>query len=199
MSNGYYTYRSKTGSNQNFTLASDAKATDGTSIVNDVDYRVFVVAVNNNSSQSSAISSASGVIKLASTSAVGAVTINDVVPKGADQAAGDASDIRVTYTKPNSEQGIRRYMIMVVPASTSFDLNTAKAAVTRGYSVQATSSPTDLPSTLSDSNGNPVKDGVPYKIVMLSESSDSKRESSITTSRTFTINPKSKHQHLLRR
>nr|WP_186811818.1 copper amine oxidase N-terminal domain-containing protein [Paenibacillus xylanexedens] len=192
LNNGFYTYRSKSGSNQAFTLASDAKATDGTSIVNDVDYRVFVVAVNNNSSQSSAISLASPIVKLTSTSAaVAAVTINDVVVKEPDQAAGNASDIRVTYTKPNPDSAIARYEIMVVPASTSFDLKTAKATIDSGYSVEATANPTDLPSTLKDSNGSEIKAGVPYKIVIMSVSSDSKRESSIATFRNnITINAK---------
>ncbi|MBU5354742.1 copper amine oxidase N-terminal domain-containing protein [Paenibacillus barcinonensis] len=190
LKNGYYTTKSKTGSNQTFNLTNDARSTDGNLIANNIDYRVFVVAVNNNSSQSSAISSASAVVRLTNNSAVGAVVIKNVDVKKEDQAAGNITDVTVTYIKPNPDQSIRSYQLMVVPASTSFDLNAAQATVNRGYTVEVTLTSTSLPSSLMDSNGNTIKDGVPYKIVILSESSDTNRKSNIATSGDFTINAK---------
>ncbi|MGQ8874102.1 stalk domain-containing protein [Paenibacillus sp. TSA_86.1] len=188
--NPYYKSVNKAGGSgdYNFNL-ENVKTTDGADITNDQSYRIFVLAISNSSSTPNVLSSAYADISLSVTSTVSAVKFGDIVVKKADQAAGNATDVTVNFSKPDSAQGIKRYMLMVVPAATPFDLNTAKATIRENNAVEVTSSPAVLPSTLKDSNGIEIKDGVSYKIVILSES-DSKRESNIATSTNFTINAK---------
>ncbi|MGO4532328.1 copper amine oxidase N-terminal domain-containing protein [Paenibacillus sp. 2TAF8] len=188
--NPYYKVVNKAGGSGDYTFnLENVKTSDGADITNDQSYRIFVLAFSNGNSTPNVLSSAFADISLSVTSAVSAVKFGNIDVKNADQAAGNVTDITVNFSKPNPEQGIKRYMLMVVPATTSFDLNTAKATVRENNAVEVASSPTELPSTLKDSNGNQIKDGVSYKIVILSES-DSKRESNIATSPNFTINAK---------
>ncbi|WP_458125288.1 stalk domain-containing protein [Paenibacillus sp. Z3-2] len=181
----------KAGGSGNYTLTLDGtKTTDGTNIRNDENYRIFVLAVSNTGNSSNVLSTAYADVKLSVTSAVGAVKITNVEVKKEEQAAGNATDVKVTYTKPIPEQAIGRYVLMVVPASTTFDLNAAKKTAKSSNSLDvSTSIVTELPISLSDSNGDEIKAGA-YKFVILSESSDGKRDSSITTSPVFTINAK---------
>ncbi|MFJ2047732.1 stalk domain-containing protein [Paenibacillus taichungensis] len=189
--NSNYKLVSKNGSsNYPVTLDTSSRTTDGDLIRNDVSYKVFVMAVNNNSSLANALSSGSGVITLASNTAVAAVSNVTATVKDAAQATGKVTDVTVKFTKPASDAGIGRYVLMVVPALTSFDLNAAKITAKSSYATVVNSSPTELPMVLKDSNGNDIQAGTAYKVVILSESSDSKRESSVATSPLFTINAK---------
>lgn len=189
--NPNFTLQSKTAGSENYTLTlNNAKTTDGASIRNDEDYRIFVLAVSNTVTISNALSTVYYDVRLSVNSEVGKVAITDVEVKKEEQAAGNATDVKVTYTKPVPDQAIGRYVLMVVPASTTFDLNAAKKTAKTSNSLDVSSSAvTELPVSLSDSNGDEIKAGA-YKIVILSESSDGKRESSMTTSAPFTIKAK---------
>ncbi|PYE47582.1 copper amine oxidase-like protein [Paenibacillus barcinonensis] len=167
----------------------NVRTTDGADIINNQNYRIFVLAMSNNSS-ANVLSTAYADISLSVRSAVLPVKITNFGVKGVDQAQGNASDVTVTFTQPDSIQGIGRYMLMIVPSSTAFDTNIAKATVVKGDAIQVSPGTSDLPEVLKDSNGNTIKDGISYKIVILSESSDANRESSIATSGNFTINAK---------
>ncbi|WP_186327994.1 copper amine oxidase N-terminal domain-containing protein [Paenibacillus xylanexedens] len=181
----------KAGGSGNYTVTlDDTKATDGSTIRNDENYRIFVLAVSNSGNSSNVLSTAYADVRLSVTSAVGAVTITKIDVKNEDQAAGNVTDATVTFTKPNPETGIGRYVLMVVPATTAFDLNAAKTTAKSSFATAVTSSPTDLPLSLKDSNGNEIKAGISYRVVILSESSDTKRESNMTSSTPFTINAK---------
>nr|WP_301291487.1 copper amine oxidase N-terminal domain-containing protein [Paenibacillus xylanexedens] len=183
--------QSKTGGSGNYTLTlNNARTTDGANIRNDEDYRIFVLAVSNTGTISNALSTVYYDVRLSVTSEVGKVAITDVEVKKEEQAAGNATDVKVTYTKPVPDQAIGRYVLMVVPASTTLDLNAAKKTAKSSNSLDVSASTvTELPISLSDSNGDEIKAGT-YKVVILSESSDGQRESSITTSTPFTIKAK---------
>jgi hypothetical protein len=193
--NPNYKVVNKASGSGNYTLTlNDVKATDGTKILNDENYRIFVLAVSNNSNSSNVLSTAYADIKLSVTSAVGAVKITDVEVKNEEQAAGDATDVTLRYTEPASKVGISRYVVMIAPTGSAFNLNLAKAIAKENNpnvirSVETTGGYAILPNALNDINGQPIVSGKSYTAYILSESSDSKRESSMTWS-TFRINAK---------
>ncbi|WP_336781479.1 copper amine oxidase N-terminal domain-containing protein [Paenibacillus illinoisensis] len=188
----YYTYVSKNGSNQTVSFNSNSKTVDGSPIVNGVGYRVYVMAVNGNASLANALSSGSNVITLSSNTAVGAVNNVKVEVQKEEQAVGDATDVTVNYNEPSSKTGIGRYVLMVAPTGSAFDLNTAKSIAkgNNNRSVEIKGSPALLTNALLDINGQTIVAGKAYTAYILSESSDSKRESSLASSPTFTINAK---------
>lgn len=183
LNNGFYTYRSKSGSNQAFTLASDARATDGSLIGDNVDYRVFVLAVNNNSSQSSALSSASPVVKLGSASPVIAVGSVSVAVKNQGQQAGNASDVTVNFAKASNETGISKYRLFIVPADQvpGFTLNTA---MNINYYNDLDKSSAGTTFALSDGyrdiNNRPIEIGKKYRVFIMSVSDSTTRSSSLS-------------------
>ncbi|OMF10905.1 hypothetical protein BK131_23185 [Paenibacillus amylolyticus] len=197
LNNAYYTHVSKTGNNQTIKLSSGAIATDGSPIVNGVEYRVYVLAVNNNGSLANALSSASGVIKLAPTSAVAPVSSVSATVKDASQAAGDATDILITFTKPQNDTGISNYAIMIVPSSQvdRFNLSTAKAVLTLNnyLSVSKNGSSTDVQpfAVTTDVNGAPIDTSKSYQVFVVSVSDSNLRESRLSgASNIIKLNPK---------
>jgi hypothetical protein len=183
----------KASGSGNYTLTlKDVKATDGTDIRNDENYRIFVLAVSNNSNSSNVLSTAYADIKLSVTSAVGAVKITNVDVKNEEQAAGDATDVTLKYTEPASKAGIRRYVLMIAPTGSTFNLSMAKniALVNNSRSVEINGSPVLLSNALLDINGQNIEAGKSYTAYILSESSDNKRESSLASWSAFTINAK---------
>ncbi|GGH68163.1 hypothetical protein GCM10008014_50360 [Paenibacillus silvae] len=192
LNNGYYTSRSKTGSNQTFNLTNDARSTDGNLIANNIDYRVFVVAVNNNSSQSSAISSASAVIRLTSTSAVAAVSKVDVTVKNQGQQAGNASDVSVSFPKAANETGIAKYRLFIVPAEQVNGFTPNTATEIRYYTDLDKSSAGNafyLNDGFRDINNKPLEIGKKYRIFIMSLSESTSRASSLSpASDEFSIN-----------
>ncbi|MBB6022133.1 hypothetical protein HNR77_003229 [Paenibacillus sp. JGP012] len=193
LNNGYYTYRSKTGSNQTFNLTDNVRSTDGNLIANNIDYRVFVVAVNNNSSQSSTISSASAVVRLNSTSAVAAVSKVDVTVKNQGQQAGNASDVTVNFAKAANETGIANYRLFIVPANyvSGFNLSSALKLGSEGYSDQPKANagqPIGLNTGYKDINGKDLVVGQNYQAFVMSVSESSSRSSSLSpASNVFSI------------
>ncbi|MEC0125626.1 copper amine oxidase N-terminal domain-containing protein [Paenibacillus pabuli] len=183
----------KASGSGNYTLTlNDVKATDGTNIRNDENYRIFVLAVSNTGNSSNVLSTAYADIKLSVTSAVGAVKITDVEVKNEEQAAGDATDVTLRYTEPASKVGIGRYVVMIAPTGSAFDLSMAKniASAKNSRSVGINGSPALLSNALFDINGQKIEAGKSYTAYILSESSDNKRDSSLASSSEFTINGK---------
>lgn len=190
VNSAYYRTVSKTGANQTVNFTSTSRTVNNEPILNDVAYQVYVMAVNNNASLANALSSPSVAITLSSNATVAAVSKLEATVKDASQASGNVTDVTVTFTKPSTDTGIKRYVLMIVPASTAFDLNAAKTTANSSFATVVNTSPTDLPLSLKDSNGVDIKAGVSYKVYILSESSDSKRESNLASSPVFTINAK---------
>jgi hypothetical protein len=189
--NSNYKVVNKASGSGNYTLTlNDVKATDGTKIRNDENYRIFVLAVSNSNS-SNVLSTAYADIKLSVTSAVGAVKITNIDVKNEEQAAGDATDVTLKYTEPASKVGISRYVLMIAPTGSTFDLSMAKniALANNSRSVGINGSPVLLSNALLDINGQNIEAGKSYTAYILSESSDSKRESNIASA-TFKINAK---------
>ncbi|WP_338590833.1 copper amine oxidase N-terminal domain-containing protein [Paenibacillus sp. Y5S-9] len=197
LNSAYYTSVGKTGNNRSFTLPSGTIATDGSKIINGVEYRVYVLAVNNNGSLSNALSSASGIIKLNTTSTVEAVSSVKATVKEASQATGDATDILITFTKPRNDTGISNYAIMIVPSSQVdvFNLSTAKAVLKLNnyLSVSKNGSSTDVQpfAVTTDVNGAPIDSSKSYQVFVLSVSDSNTRESSLSgASNIIKVNPK---------
>ncbi|MCF7757990.1 copper amine oxidase N-terminal domain-containing protein [Paenibacillus xylanexedens] len=197
LNSAYYTSVGKTGNNRSFTLPSGTIATDGSKIINGVEYRVYVLAVNNNGSLSNALSSASGIIKLNTTSTVEAVSSVKATVKEASQATGDATDILITFTKPRNDNGISNYAIMIVPSSQVdvFNLSTAKAVLKLNnyLSVSKNGSSTDVQpfAVTTDVNGAPIDSSKSYQVFVLSVSDSNTRESSLSgASNIIKVNPK---------
>lgn len=85
----------------------------------------------------------------------------------------DASDIRISFSKPEDIMAIGNFRIFIVKSSSmaSFDLATSLALMDDHYQVlpsSTTGQEIDLSASLNDSDGDPVTEGVPYKIVVLS-------------------------------
>lgn len=185
----------KAGGSGDYTVTlDDTKATDSTTIRNDENYRIFVLAVSNTGNSSNVLSTAYADVKLSVTSAVGAVTITKIDFKNEDQAAGDVTDVTLRYTEPASKAGIGRYVVMVAPTGSAFGLNVAKNIAkennsTTIKSVETSGGNATLPGVLSDINGQKIEAGKSYTVYILSESNDNNRESSLA-SYTFTINAK---------
>ncbi|OME92937.1 MULTISPECIES: copper amine oxidase N-terminal domain-containing protein [Paenibacillus] len=131
-SNSYYTQVYKANSySQN--LGADARDTDGELIRNDQGYRVYVLSVSNRSSNySDALSAPSGEIKLQGVSQVGEANNVRVIDDG---DRGNASDLKVSFTKSANEQNISQYRIIVVNESdlSKFNLDVANGLAAESY------------------------------------------------------------------
>lgn len=177
-----YTYVNKNGSNQTVNFNSNSKTVDGELIRNDVSYRVYVMAVNGNSSLANALSSASNVVTLSSNTAVGAVNNVNVTVKNQGQA-GNASDVTVNFSKPTTDSGIANYRVLIVPSGqvTGFDLNSALGI--RSYvqiSKNDTGNPIQLNNGHVDINGNALAVGQKYRAFVLSVSDSGTRASNLS-------------------
>jgi hypothetical protein len=161
-----YTQVNKTGYNISQVLSSNARDVYGTLIRNGESYRVFVLSVGNGSSNN-ALSSSSSAITLTNNSSVEAVTnisasdIND---------NNNGSDLSVTFNRVSNESNINHYRIMVVPATSSFNL---AAAITIGSSNYTEVKKTEntsriLASNARDVDGAPIKNDISYKVYVLS-------------------------------
>lgn len=169
LSSSYYTQVNKTGYNITQVLSSGAKDTDGYPIQNGVSYRVFVMAVAK-SSGNNTLSSASNAITLYSNN-VGEVSnlyasdVNDY---------NDGRDLYVTFTKPADESNISHYRIMVVPTAyySSFSLSQANNVSSSYYTTVNKSGNYTygqaLASSARDVRGNYIREGVSYRVYVLS-------------------------------
>jgi len=131
-SNDYYTKVTK-ANNYSQNLGANARDTDGELIRNDQGYRVYVLSVSNRSSNySDALSAPSDEIKLQGVSQVGEA--NNVRVKDAGEE-GNASDLKVSFTKSANEQNISEYRIIVVNESdlSKFNLDIANGLPAESY------------------------------------------------------------------
>ncbi|UZN00789.1 hypothetical protein OL548_15895 [Lysinibacillus sp. MHQ-1] len=168
LSSTYYTQVNKTGYNITQVLSSGARDTDGYPIQNGVSYRVFVMAVTNNSANNT-LSSASNTITLYSSNA-GAVSnlyANDV------SDYGNGRDLFVSFNKAVDESIISHYRILVVPTAyyNSFSLTEANNVSSSNYTTVYKSGKSTYEQTLSentrDVRGNTIKEGTSYRIYVL--------------------------------
>ncbi|WP_375143033.1 stalk domain-containing protein [Paenibacillus sp. D2_2] len=169
LSSSYYTQVNKTGYNITQTLSSGARDTDGYTIQNGVSYRVFVMAVARNSADNS-LSSASNSITLYSNN-VG--TVSNLYASDVNDY-GDGRDLYVSFTKAPDESNISQYRIMVVPTAyySSFSLSDANNVSSSYYTTVNKSGNSTygqaLSSSARDVRGNNIKDGVNYRVYVLS-------------------------------
>ena len=181
VSSSNYTQVSKTGYNINdYRLSSSARDVDGDYIRNDVNYRVFVMAVGNGSN-ANVLSSASSSITLVNgysggnngsgkngkVDIVSNLTVSDV------DNYGDGRDLRVEFSRASDESYIDQYRIMVVKSSNASSFTLSKANdvssnnYTRVYKGGKTLSQV-LSSSARDVNGDLIKQDVSYKVFVLS-------------------------------
>ncbi|WP_179132281.1 MULTISPECIES: copper amine oxidase N-terminal domain-containing protein [unclassified Paenibacillus] len=181
--NSNYKLVSKNGSSSYpVTLDTSSKTTDGDLVRNDVSYKVFVMAVNNNASLANALSSGSGVITLASNTAVAAVSNVNATVKDQGQL-GNPSDVKITFNKPSSENGIANYRVLIVPASQVSGFNTSSAlGIT--YSIDINKNDAGNPIVLNnghrDINGSGLVVGQKYRVFVLSVSDSTARASNLS-------------------
>ncbi|MEK3706264.1 copper amine oxidase N-terminal domain-containing protein [Paenibacillus sp. FSL R7-0198] len=178
-----YTYVSRTGNNQTITLSNGSRTTDGDLIRNDVGYRVYVMAVNNNASLTNAISSASGIITLTSNVAVAVASNVNVTVKDQGQS-GTPSDVTITFNKAISETNISNYRILIVPANQVSGFNTSSALGINSFieiNKNNAGSPVVLNGGHRDINGSVLVAGQKYKVFVLSVSDSTSRASNLSS------------------
>lgn len=168
VSSSNYTATAKTGSNISRVLGSGARDTDGALIQNGIAYRVFILSVAADNS-GNALSTPSDSITLSTNYTVGPAT--DVT--AADN--GDGASLTVSFSKPSSTANVSQYRVLLVKTGNagSFGLTQANAAGTGNYTlVNATSGSGSLTAQLvlgtKDVNGETMKQGVSYRVFVLS-------------------------------
>lgn len=162
---------SKTGNNITQILSSASRDTDGALLKTGVSYRVFVMAMDNSNAANNVLSSVSSAITLTNIG-VSNITVSDV------SNYNDGRDLRVSFTHATDETYISQYRIMVVPTSyySSFSLAEANNVTNANYtaaSTNGTSTSLTLSSSARDVRGALIKNGVSYKVYILSIGSGS--------------------------
>ncbi|WP_181150812.1 copper amine oxidase N-terminal domain-containing protein [Paenibacillus sp. PCH8] len=178
-----YTYVSRTGNNQTITLSNGSRTVDNDLISNDVSYRVYVMAVNNNSSLANVISSASGIVTLTSNAAVAAASNVNVNVKDQGQS-GTPSDVTITFNKATSETNISNYRILIVPANQVSGFNTSSALGINSFveiNKNNAGSPVVLNGGHRDINGSVLVIGQKYSMFVLSVSDSTSRASNLSS------------------
>ncbi|WP_341302356.1 copper amine oxidase N-terminal domain-containing protein [Lysinibacillus sp. FSL H8-0500] len=188
LSNSYYTQVNKTGNNITQVLSTGAKDTDGYAIQNGISYRVFVMAVANNSANN-VLSSASNMISLLNNN-VGAVSnlnASDV------SDYGNGRDLFVSFNKAVDESTINHYRIMVVPTAnySNFSLTDANSVSSSNYTTVNKSGKSTYEQALSettrDVRGNYIKEGTSYRIYVLTVANGNSIGNNALTAATATI------------
>jgi len=186
--NTYYTQVNKTGSNITQVLSAGAKDTDGYAIQNGVSYRVFIMAVTNNSANN-VLSSASNMISLLSNN-VGAVS-NIIASDMSDY--GNGRDLFVSFNKAADEAPINHYRIMVVPTANynNFSLTDANSVSSSNYTTVNKSGKSTYEQALSentrDVRGNTIKEGTNYRIYVLTVANGNTLGNNALTAATSTV------------
>lgn len=171
VSSSYYTQVNKTGNNISQVLASNARDVNGATIYNGVSYRVFVLALGTGSySGTNTLSAASSALTLLSNNNVNPVT-NVSVSDVSDY--NDGRDMLVTFSRVSDESSISHYRVMVVQSSyaSSFNLAAANAVSSSNYTlVNKTGYNISqvLASNARDVYGTDIKNGVSYRVFVLS-------------------------------
>ncbi|WP_339798562.1 copper amine oxidase N-terminal domain-containing protein [Paenibacillus sp. FSL R5-0744] len=161
-----YTLVSKTGNNITQILSSGARDVDGALVKTGVNYRVFVMAIDSSNAANNVLSSVSSAITL-SNIGVSNLSVSDV------NNYNDGRDLRVSFTHATDETYISQYRILVVPTSyySSFSLAEANNISSAYYTAVSTTGTTTnqvLTSSTRDVRGALIKNGVNYKVYILS-------------------------------
>jgi len=186
-----YTYVSKTGYNISQSLASNARDVDGSTIRSGISYRVFVMSVGTgNYSGNNVLSSYSSIITLSGNNNVSAVTnlnVSDV------NDYNDGRDLRVSFNKPYDESSISHYRVMVVKSgnASNFSLSSANAVSSANYTYVSKTGyniSQSLASNARDVDGATIKNGVSYRVFVLSVGAGSNTLSDYSSSITLSGN-----------
>ncbi|GGD55735.1 copper amine oxidase N-terminal domain-containing protein [Paenibacillus nasutitermitis] len=166
-----FTAVNKTGNNITQSLPSGAKDTTGDKIVNGASYKVFVLSVGTNDYKGiNSLSAPSPVVMLTNSASLTAVT--DV--KAADISDyKDARDMFVSFNKAYDETNISHYRVLVVKTANAnnFTLNKANEVSSSNYTqVNKTNNTLSLilASGTRDVNGDTIRNGVSYRVFVLS-------------------------------
>lgn len=168
VSSANYTVAAATASQ--VTLNSGSKDVDGAQIQANQSYVAFVLSVGSKGIQESVLSNVSSSITLTNQASVGAVTnlqVSDV------KDFGDGRDLRISFNKASDESRINSYRIFVVRAEDyqNFNLETAIRVNISNYTqLNKTGSnfSRELSSTSRDVNGNLIRNGVSYRVFVMS-------------------------------
>lgn len=180
VSSANYTLVSKTGNNITQILSSGARDVDGALVKTGVSYRVFVMAIDSSNAANNVLSSVSSAITL-SNIGVSNLSVSDV------NNYNDGRDLRVSFTHATDETYISQYRIMVVPTSyySSFSLAEANNVSSSYYTAVSTNGTTTnqvLSSSTRDVRGALIKNGVNYKVYILSIGSGSNTGGNVLSS-----------------
>ncbi|QOS76863.1 copper amine oxidase N-terminal domain-containing protein [Paenibacillus sp. JNUCC31] len=166
-SNNYYQVN-KTGGNQSFTLPNYMVDTNGYTVTNNNNYRVFVLSVSTsgNSSQN-ALSSYSSQITLTANAAVTApsnVAATDIGDNG------NGSDLRVTFNRSTDETNVNHYRVFVVKSGTNFNLASANAVGSANYTYvnkNGNNQTVNLTSNTRTVDNSTIGNGVAYQVYVM--------------------------------
>ncbi|MEC0175463.1 copper amine oxidase N-terminal domain-containing protein [Paenibacillus favisporus] len=171
VSSSNYTTVDKTGYNITKVLSSGARDVDGDYIRNGTSYRVFVLSIGSGGySGSNALSSYSPAITLGTIGYVGPasnVSVSDV------SDYGDGRDLLVNFKRADDERYISQYRILVVKSGDagSFNLNDANAVRSSNYTAVAPNGANiskALASGARDVDGDAIRNGISYRVFILS-------------------------------
>lgn len=160
---------SKIGSDRTVTLSTSLKDSGGETIVNDVSYRVFVMALGSGSYANS-LSSASSTFTLQT----GSQTVGNVSGIAVSDISdyGDGRDLQVTFNKASDESLVNNYRVMVVKSTNAskFNLSTANSVSSSNYlqiSKNGSNRTVAFATGSKDVNGDLIKNGVNYQVFVL--------------------------------
>ncbi|MEK3686524.1 copper amine oxidase N-terminal domain-containing protein [Paenibacillus sp. FSL R10-2736] len=176
----YYTQVTKTGANLTQILSSGARDTDGALIQTGVSYRVFAMAVDSSNTANNVLSAASSPVTLSSIG-ISSLYVTDV------NDYNDGRDLKVSFTHAADETYISQYRILVVPTSyySSYSLSEANNVSGANYTAVSTSGSSTslvLTSSTRDVRGTLLKNGINYKVYILSVRSGGNAGSNILSS-----------------
>lgn len=160
---------SKTGSDRTVTLATSLKDSGGETIVNDVPYRIYVMALGSGSYANS-LSSASSTLTLKT----GDQTVGNVSGIAVSDISdyGDGRDLQVTFNKASDEGLVNNYRVMVVKSinASKFNLSTANSVSSSNYlqiSKNGSNRTVAFSAGSKDVNGDLIKNGTNYQVFVL--------------------------------
>ncbi|SYX87294.1 copper amine oxidase N-terminal domain-containing protein [Paenibacillus alvei] len=173
---GQYTVAFPIGGPQQVSLTSNTRDVDGDLLKKSQSYAVLVLAVGKGTNKS-ALSAASQTLTLTNTtvSAISNVQVRDVADYG------DGRDLQVSFTRPQYDDYIANYQILVVKTrdANRFDTAAANAVPNSFYTtISKSGSNSKLATTLSSSSrdvsGDYIRSDISYTVFILSVSSNSK-------------------------
>ncbi|MFI2858614.1 copper amine oxidase N-terminal domain-containing protein [Paenibacillus sp. JSM ZJ436] len=170
-----YTQVNKTGYNLSQSLSSSTRDTDGDLLRNGNSYAIFVMSVSSNAYTGNVLSASSPYVYMSANQVVAAVTglaVSDVSDNN------DGRDLRVAFNRVSNESTIGHYKIYVVKNenAASFDLNWANSLDSSRYTYVSKTNNNqivNLAAGARDINGDVIRNGVAYRIFVLTAGSGS--------------------------